>query len=167
MFVRKQRVSTSVELVYMSFTSIQAHAKSILARHRTIDGLMLNTSIMIPQFDLTRKGLESQFGVNHVDRALSVDSAASATSRGNGGGARCRHHRLGHQRSALPPIQPSGGIPETLAALDEESRHVHVCLLAYRCGRGSSKLANVLFEFAQELQEQSGRTQHIVGHTMC
>ena len=49
-----------------SLSSISEFANELLNRHKKIDGLINNAGIMMPPYQLTVDGFESQFGINHL-----------------------------------------------------------------------------------------------------
>lgn len=53
-----------------SFTSIRSFARSFLWNNRQLDMLILNAGVMMPPFELTKDGFESQIGINHLGHFL-------------------------------------------------------------------------------------------------
>ena len=53
-----------------SMNSVQKFSREYLAKELPTDILMLNAGIMVPPFELTEDGIESQFGTNHVGHFL-------------------------------------------------------------------------------------------------
>ena len=60
----------AMQLDLSSFKSIRAFVGEYSARGLSLDGLILNAGIMIPPFEKTSEGLESQIGVNHFGHFL-------------------------------------------------------------------------------------------------
>ena len=56
-----------------SFASIRKCAASLKAKYPQLDSLILNAGIMVPPFQLTKDGLESQIGTNHFGHFLLTD----------------------------------------------------------------------------------------------
>ncbi|KAJ3336289.1 hypothetical protein HDU91_001831, partial [Kappamyces sp. JEL0680] len=54
-----------IQMDLMDLESVEAAADSFLASNLPLHKLILNAGIMIPPFQLTKQGLESQLGVNH------------------------------------------------------------------------------------------------------
>lgn len=54
-----------LELDLMDLTSVHAFSKNFLSRFNRLDLLINNAGIMIPPFQLTKDGFESQMGVNY------------------------------------------------------------------------------------------------------
>jgi NAD(P)-dependent dehydrogenase (short-subunit alcohol dehydrogenase family) len=57
---------TVMEMDNTSLASVKKFANNFKALGKPINGLILNAGIMVPPFELTKDGLESQFGVNHI-----------------------------------------------------------------------------------------------------
>lgn len=55
-----------IELDLNSLKSVESFAKSFLSKYNRLDVLINNAGIMIPPFQKTEDGFESQFGVNHL-----------------------------------------------------------------------------------------------------
>ncbi len=53
-----------------SFSQIRSFARSFLWNNRQLDILVLNAGIMVPPFETTKDGFESQIGVNHLGHFL-------------------------------------------------------------------------------------------------
>jgi len=128
-----------------SFESIRAFTREYTARGFSLDGLILNAGIMIPPFERTSEGLESQIGVNHfghflLTKLLQPQLEAAVSQRGVA--TVVAVSSAAHFDSYAEGILP-------LERMNSESGYDRA--KAY----GQSKLANVLF--IQEYADRMGQ----------
>jgi len=123
-----------------SFASIRACAESMATNHATLDSLVLNAGVMMPDYGLTEDGLETQIGTNHFGHFLLtklllplLEAAASARGVATVVAVASNAHYGSYSEGILPSIERMNDATTYNRAQ------------AY----GQSKLANVLF--AQEL----------------
>ena len=67
-----------------SFASIREFAKNFNAKYEVLDSLILNAGIMVPPFQLTKDGLESQIGINHFVKQRLIRQLAHALFKNQG-----------------------------------------------------------------------------------
>jgi len=125
-----------------SFKSVRAFAEQYTAGGFALDGLILNAGIMVPPFEKTAEGLESQIGVNHfghflLTKLLLPQLEAAAAQRGVA------------TVVAVSSAAHFDSYKEGILSLDQmNDESTYVRTKAY----GQSKLANVLF--TQELADR-------------
>lgn len=135
-----------------SFASVRDFSKLYKEEQNRLDSLVLNAGIMVPPFQTTVDGLESQIGVNHFGHFLLTqellpllqDTAASSSGVAT----------IVSVSSAAHFDSYPEGIKLSIDALNDEASYNRV--KAY----GQSKLANVLF--AQELSERVSESNILV-----
>lgn len=66
----KEAKVTFLKLDLMDLKQVQESAKEFVAKEPVLDILINNAGIMVPPFGLTKDGIESQFGTNHVGHFL-------------------------------------------------------------------------------------------------
>jgi hypothetical protein len=74
--IKEETGSSTVDTTLLdlgSFASIRKCAASLKAKYPQLDSLILNAGIMVPPFQLTKDGLESQIGTNHFGHFLLTD----------------------------------------------------------------------------------------------
>lgn len=126
-----------------SFKSVRTCAASIAEKYPALDGLLLNAGIMVPPFQLTEDGIESQIGTNHFGHFLLTKlllPQLEAGAAGKGVATIVAVSSAAHYDS-----YPEGILPTIVRMNDEPSYDPGA---AY----GQSKLANILF--AQELADR-------------
>jgi NAD(P)-dependent dehydrogenase (short-subunit alcohol dehydrogenase family) len=138
----------TLHLDLASLASVRAAAGDFRDRYRRLDLLINNAGLMIPPYQRTADGFESQFGINHLghfaltgsllDRLLQTPGARVVTVSSNA------HHR------------------GTINFDDLQSRHRYRAMVAY----AQSKLANVLFTFElqRRLAAADAETIAVVAH---
>eukprot|EP01006_Ploeotia_vitrea_P015737 TRINITY_DN45978_c0_g1_i1.p1 TRINITY_DN45978_c0_g1~~TRINITY_DN45978_c0_g1_i1.p1 ORF type:complete len:367 (+),score=24.97 TRINITY_DN45978_c0_g1_i1:39-1139(+) len=125
-----------MQLDLNSLASVRAFAKNFLAKFQRLDVLVLNAGIMATPFGLTKDGIESQFGVNHVAHHLLTMELLPILKKSE-------PSRIVIVSSRAHYLAPSHGVGLDLAAINNEQ--AYNLWTAY----GQSKLANVFF--GQEL----------------
>jgi NAD(P)-dependent dehydrogenase (short-subunit alcohol dehydrogenase family) len=155
-----------MELDNMSLLSVKRFANSFKATGRPLHSLILNAGIMMPPYELTTDGIESQFGVNHVahfalakDLLPLLEKSAPST--------------LVSVSSLAHWFPVKGGVLSDLAAINDQSKYEPAPWY------GQSKLANLLFvkELNKRLQGknvyanavhpggvQGNLTRHMIGN---
>jgi len=133
-----------MQLDLASFKSVRAFVEQYGAGGFELDGLICNAGIMVPPFELTAEGLESQIGVNHFGHFLLTKllmPRLEAAAKRRGVATVVAVSSAAHFDSYAEGILP-------LDQMHSESKYVRA--KAY----GQSKLANVLF--VRELASRAG-----------
>jgi len=137
---------TVMELDNSSLLSVKRFANAFKAMNRPLNGLILNAGIMFPPFELTKDGIESQFGVNHVAHFALVKDLLPLMEKNSEQSTIVAVSSLAHW------FAPKGvGVHLDLAKInDEKIYNAHEWY-------GQSKLANLLFarELARRLSPNS------------
>ena len=144
--IMKDKPEARVETITVdlgSFASIRSCAQEFLRRYEQANSLILNAGIMMPPFQKTVDGIESQMGVNHFGHFLLTRLLMPAVLRAAAGDGVATIVAV--SSSAHYNSHPEG-IMSSLEEMNKESRYDR------RNSYGQSKLANVLF--AQELAER-------------
>ncbi|MDF1667851.1 MAG: oxidoreductase [Planctomycetota bacterium] len=130
--------------------SIRDFAKRFIADYKSLDVLVNNAGIMMPPYELTEDGFESQFGVNHLGHfaltglLLPVLEAAPSARIVN---ISSLAHRFGDMNFENPMFEGGVGYSRTKAY-------------------GRSKLANLLFTFElkKRLAERGSNVMAVTAH---
>jgi NAD(P)-dependent dehydrogenase (short-subunit alcohol dehydrogenase family) len=138
-FSQKPKTVDTMILDLGDLHSVSNFAKEFQSKYKKLDTLILNAGIMLPPNRLTKDGIESQFGVNHVGHFYltkllmsSLEQAQPSTVVSVSSNAHFNSYPL--------------GVHLTLEGVNDEATYNPS--MAY----GQSKLCNVLF--AQELAER-------------
>lgn len=131
-------------------SSIRDFAKEFHSEFKSLDVLVNNAGIMMPPYELTEDGFESQFGVNHLGHfALTglLLPALEAAPEARVVNVSSLAHRLGDMDFENPMYEDGQGYSRTRAY-------------------GRSKLANLLFSFElnKRLRAASSKIRALTAH---
>jgi len=136
-----------MELDNNSLLSVKRFANTFKALGTPLNGLILNAGIMFPPFELTKDGIESQFGVNHIAHFALAKDLLEVMKKSSSPATVVSVASLAHWFSV------DGG---TYLKLDQINDVTKFDTMKWY---GQSKLANVLF--ARELTRRLGPNSHI------
>lgn len=130
--------------------SVRAFAKLFLAEYKSLDVLVNNAGIMMPPYELTEDGFESQFAVNHLGHFTLTGlllPALEAAPRARIVNISSLAHRFGDMDLDNPMFEGGQGYSRTRAY-------------------GRSKLANLLFtlELKKRLAERGSTVIPVTAH---
>jgi NAD(P)-dependent dehydrogenase (short-subunit alcohol dehydrogenase family) len=148
----KQELKGSVEIASLDLNSLESVAKfseSMLEKLEHLDCLVNNAGIMMPPYQLTKDGFESQLGVNHLGHFALTGRLLPLL-----------------QRTANSRVVSVSSIASNAGKFNFDDLHykntTYNSMLAY----GRSKLANLLFgyELDRKLKAQNSSTISLVVH---